>query len=276
MSTGPRRRRESFDAVADDYARYRPAPPAPVVDAVCASGGLGPGTRVLEIGCGAGQLTVALGQRGVDVTAVELGPRLAARAERNLTGCPNARVVIAAFEEWPLPARPFDAVVSANAFHWLDPEIRFVKTATALRVGGSLVIVVVHHVRGGTSAFFDANQRHYVGWGLSEAPQRPPTRADLRGSFPELDTLPAFGSVRRRWFEVPVRSTTEEYLGWLRTDSLVNAVDPVARRGFLADMARLIDTEFDGSVVRNWVHEVITAVRVPAGAGAAPSAAPGG
>jgi 16S rRNA A1518/A1519 N6-dimethyltransferase RsmA/KsgA/DIM1 with predicted DNA glycosylase/AP lyase activity len=37
--------------------------------------GIGPGSRVLEIGPGTGQATLSLAERGCRVVAVELGPR---------------------------------------------------------------------------------------------------------------------------------------------------------------------------------------------------------
>jgi len=132
----PERRPESFDAVADAYDRYRSAYPEKVEHAVVALSGLRRGSRVLEIGCGTGQLSVPLAARGVELTAVELGPRLAARAQRNLEPYANARVEVGSFEAWPHPSEKFDAVVSASAFHWLDPAIRGAKSAEALRPGG--------------------------------------------------------------------------------------------------------------------------------------------
>ena len=113
-SRGPERRPESFDAVADIYDRYRPTYRGEIVDAVIAAAALHPGSRVLEIGCGTGQLSVPLAKRGVDLMAVELGPALAARARRNLEPYPNAHVEVSSFEDWRLPRETFDAVVSAK------------------------------------------------------------------------------------------------------------------------------------------------------------------
>jgi SAM-dependent methyltransferase len=96
----PERRPESFDAVADAYDLYRSAYPMNVENAVVALSGLRRGSRVLEIGCGTGQLSVPLAKCGVELTAVELGPRLAARAQRNLEPYPNARVEVGSFEAW--------------------------------------------------------------------------------------------------------------------------------------------------------------------------------
>ena len=91
---GRRRSPESFDAVADLYDEFRPAPPPEVVAAVVEVSQVRPGSRVLEIGCGTGQLSVPLAVHGVDLTAIEVGPNLAARARRNLASFPNARVEV--------------------------------------------------------------------------------------------------------------------------------------------------------------------------------------
>src|SRR3954468_12024269 len=104
-------RRLTFDRVAELYDRVRPTYPPELIDDVAA---LGP--RVLEIGPGTGQATRALVERGLEVTAVELGTNLAAIARRNV---PQAHVVNAEFETWEPERADFDAVVSFTAFHWI-------------------------------------------------------------------------------------------------------------------------------------------------------------
>src|SRR5687767_7956821 len=130
--------RTTFDSVAERYDRARPPYPIAIFDDLAASAKLERGSRVLDIGAGTGLATVPLAERGCDVVAIELGPELAAIAARRLAAFPSAHVVIASFEDWPLPGAPFDAVVSATAFHWIDPRIRVAKAAAALRAGGTL------------------------------------------------------------------------------------------------------------------------------------------
>jgi SAM-dependent methyltransferase len=45
------------------------------------------------------------------------------------------------FEEWPLAASAFDIVVSASAFHWIRPEVGYLKAAAALRDDGYFVLL---------------------------------------------------------------------------------------------------------------------------------------
>lgn len=256
------RRRESFDSVADFYDRYRLPYPEEVVDDVITSSNLRDGSRVLEVGCGTGQLSVPLVQHGVDLVAIELGPHLAAHARRNLERFPSARVEVSSFEDWQLPSQKFDAVVSASAFHWLDPKVRFSKSAQALRPEGFLTIVHAHHVRGGTPGFFADTQLYYIKWGLSDDPFFEPTAAaDAPAMYPELDQLSEFTSVERHRFEAPRSLSTASYIGWLNTDSLVLSLDDESRRGFLRDIEGLIESKYHGTAARNFVYEVILAQR---------------
>jgi SAM-dependent methyltransferase len=249
--------------------------PQEVVDTVITPSHLHGGSIVLEIGCGTGQLSVPLAQMGLDLLAIELGPHLAAHARRNLGPFPNARVEVSSFEDWPLPAQKFDAVICASAFHWLDPDIRFSKSAAALRPGGFLTIAHAHHVKGGTPGFFADSQHYYVKWGLSDDPFFEPTAAaDAPAIYPEMDRLPEFRSVERHRFEASRELETASYIGWLNTDSLVTSLDDTSRRGFLQDIEQLIDSKYHGAAARNFVYEVLVAQKAPYRTGSVRSAYP--
>src|SRR5438067_496409 len=72
--------------------------------------------RVVEIGCGTGQATLPLAERGYAITCVELGEQLAAVAQRKLAGFPEVKVVTANFEAWQPDRAEFDAIVAFTAF----------------------------------------------------------------------------------------------------------------------------------------------------------------
>jgi ubiquinone/menaquinone biosynthesis C-methylase UbiE len=96
-----------FDAVAAEYDRHRPAYPDEIVDQACLVAGIGRGDRVLEVGCGTGQLTRSLLARGLHVTAVEPGPSLIALARQNTEGAGSVEFVNARFEDASLPRQHF-------------------------------------------------------------------------------------------------------------------------------------------------------------------------
>ena len=96
--------RRIFDEDADTYERARPGYPDELIGDLVELTGLGPGRSVIEIGPGTGQATRHLLAAGAEVTAVELGPHLAARLRTRLGGT-GLRVVEGAFECWEPPHR---------------------------------------------------------------------------------------------------------------------------------------------------------------------------
>jgi ubiquinone/menaquinone biosynthesis C-methylase UbiE len=131
--------RNLFDGIADRYEASRPGYPPRVVEFVAATAGLSPGAAVLEIGCGTGQLTERLARSGFRVTAIDIGPSLIAVARRRVTGA-DVSFQVTSFEDLAADAS-FDLVVSGAAFHWIDPEVAFSKSARLLRPGGWLALL---------------------------------------------------------------------------------------------------------------------------------------
>jgi SAM-dependent methyltransferase len=130
-----------FNEIADEYARHRPAYPDALIDRACEVAALAPGLSVLEIGCGTGQLTRSLLARGLRVTAVEPGARLIARARAGLAGAGEVQFVNARFEEASVLRAHYQAVFSASAIHWVDPDVGWRKIADALVDGGTVALV---------------------------------------------------------------------------------------------------------------------------------------
>lgn len=257
--------RDTFDRAAERYDRARPRYPRTLVAELARAAGLGPDSRVLEIGPGTGQLTVPLAEFGCRLTAVELGPALAAVARRRLGAFPQVDVEVADFERWELPDEPFDLVVTATAYHWLDPRVRVAKAAAALRPGGRLAVVTTHHVAGGTQDFFDRMQRCYERWDPSTPPGfRSPTEDESATDTGEFERSAHFGDVTVWRGAREITYTTDEYLDVLLTYSGHLAMDELSRQGLLACLRELLETRYSGRVTKRYLHELITATRTGA------------
>lgn len=248
-------RRGTFDADAERYDRARPRYPAALIDRIV---GESPGRDVLEIGCGTGQLTVSLAERGMGVTAVELGAALSAVARRNLAPY-RCEVITDDFERWT-PTRSYDAVIAATSFHWLDPATRLDRVAALLRPGGLLAIAGTAHVAGGTGQFFVDVQHCYEQWdpatppGLRLSSDAPPRLDHVEGS---ADLIPLAPSRHRQ----EISYSTPEYIDLLGTFS--NMIElPDDRRNALFDcIASLIDGDYGGRVVKAYLHGLVLARR---------------
>jgi len=127
----------SSDVAAYDFGR--PAYPDRVYELLRRVCGLGPGTRVVEIGPGTGQATGPLLDNGASVTAVELGAEMAARLEAKNQGR-NLSVHVGAFEEVALDPESFDLIVAATSFHWVPTDVGLHRCADLLRPGGWLAL----------------------------------------------------------------------------------------------------------------------------------------
>ena len=130
-----------FDQVAVEYDRHRPTYPEQLISLACELAGLERGDRVLEIGCGTGQLTRSLLARGLRVTAIEPGAQLAGLAQQRLQGADALELVNARFEDARLPHEHFRAFFSASAIHWVDPDVGWQRAADALVPGGTLALI---------------------------------------------------------------------------------------------------------------------------------------
>jgi SAM-dependent methyltransferase len=254
MATGDRERlRSTFTEDAELYERARPCYPPQMFDHLA----LGSGCRVLEIGCGTGQATVPLAQRGCQIVAVELGSDLAAVARRNLAGYPAVQVVTAAFEDWPLPTEPFDVVLAATAFHWIDPAVRVDKSAQALRLGGVLATIATRHIAGGSERFFVEVQDCYERFDPQTPPNlRLPTADEIVKDSQELTMSGWFDEAVFYRYEWELPYTAAEYLDVLRTYSGHRALDPAARHDLLRCIAGLIEDRHGGRIIKRYLTEL--------------------
>jgi SAM-dependent methyltransferase len=131
-------RRRSFDQMAQLYSRARGAPPPALFDAVAVF--VPPPADALEIGCGPGNASLPLLERGFRIHAVEVGENLAAFARQRLAAFPFT-VEVGKFEDASLQVASVDLVVCSSAFHWLDRERALRQVVKVLKPGGALALI---------------------------------------------------------------------------------------------------------------------------------------
>jgi 2-polyprenyl-3-methyl-5-hydroxy-6-metoxy-1,4-benzoquinol methylase len=94
-----------------------------------------PGSKILEIGCGAGLLTEKFARSGADIIAVDLSPELLDIARgRGLAG---VRFLEKNFEDCDVEG-PFDAVIGSSILHHLELERTWKKIFSLLKPGGRM------------------------------------------------------------------------------------------------------------------------------------------
>lgn len=270
--------RAVFDRVAGLYDAGRPGYPSDAIADLGARCALRSGSRVLEVGCGTGQATRALAGIGCAVRALELGAQLARLAAENLASFPDVEIVTTAFEDAVESPGSYDAVVSATAFHWIDPSLAFPKAATLLRPGGSLALLTNAHVAGGTQNAIA---------GEVQAVHRRVAPDVGTCTFPSVDDLrrwaSADGDIAAVWsrverkmaepppvdhlFAPPVVSCypwiadydRDGYLTMLSTQSTYALMDPARREELLGAIGSVIDDRLGGTITKQYVCILVTA-----------------
>jgi len=104
---------------------------------------LPPATRVLEIGCGAGLLSIQLARRGYEVESVDSTGAMVDLAQRNAIRA-GARVTVAQADAHRLKGRSdggYGLVVALGVIPWLhSPEIAVAEMSRVLVAGGHLIV----------------------------------------------------------------------------------------------------------------------------------------
>ncbi len=124
----------SFDHAAEAYERARPGYPDEAVDWLLAANP----REVLDLGAGTGKLTRSLQGRVTTLYAVDPSPKMLAQLT---TVVPQAIASVGTAERIPLPDACVDAVLVAQAWHWVDPDRAIPEVRRVLRPGGELGLI---------------------------------------------------------------------------------------------------------------------------------------
>lgn len=101
-----------------------------------------PGERILDLGCGTGELTAHIAAAGAEVVGIDLSPAMIGSAR---AAHPGLRFEVADAADFRFD-QPFDAIFSNAALHWVrDAEGAAACMSRALRSGGRLVIEMGGH-----------------------------------------------------------------------------------------------------------------------------------
>lgn len=256
---------------ASDVAAYeigRPGYPERVYELLRDVCGLGPGTRVLEIGPGTGQATVRLLEHGAAVTAVELGADLADRVAAKYHDR-DLEVSVGAFEDVDIARRSFDLAAAATSFHWVPTEVGLRRCADALRAGGWLALW--------WSYFGDPHRPDPFHEALTPVLERlapslievpgadakgaggQPYALDASARIADIEAAGRFGPVRHETVAWTGRHTARQLRSMFASFSPWLALAPAERTVVLDALEKLATDEFGGVVERPYLTTVYLA-----------------
>jgi len=129
---------QSFNKQADFYDNNRPDYPEELIATIMNKANLTVDSKMLEIGAGSGKATALFADFGFEITCVEPAVDFVKKGKEKFKDNKNIKYIVSPFEDYAEPIEYFDAIISAQAFHWVSQPIGYEKCANTLKKGGCL------------------------------------------------------------------------------------------------------------------------------------------
>ena len=190
-------------------------------------------------------------------TASNQAPKWLPSPAPNWRISPNVKVNCVSFEAFSCQPATYDLLLSATAFHWIDPRIRFQKAHELLKASGALAVFWHRPVQTETSRhIFRAVQQIYraVAPELTSDYVAPPPPAEVATEYEAL--IPGSGyfddlEIRRHY--VATKYAARAYIELLGTFSDHQTLNESKRQRLFSDIESLINDAFAGTVIRETV-----------------------
>ncbi|GJM41639.1 MAG: hypothetical protein DHS20C20_19210 [Ardenticatenaceae bacterium] len=238
---------QRFDGVAVAYEMYRPTYPAELIEDLISLTGIQPASAILEIGSGTGKATRLFAQRGYNILCLEPGQNLIDVAKEAMAAYrEQLQFEQARFEEWDANGPQFDLIYSAQAFHWVPQEVRYVKTAVLLKPKGHLA-TFWNMYPGFPGAIGEALDAIYEEISPEIARAKTDPHELIAQRKKSMERQERFGNVQVRTYPWVEKYTAEAYVDLLGTYSDHLRLTEEKRQKLFAAIANLI--EKNGGVI---------------------------
>lgn len=257
----PAQRKELFNEIAELYDSIRPGYSDEIIETIVVFSRIPPAGRILEIGCGTGQITLPFARRGYAILGLEPGDNLAAMTRRKCRCYPQVEIQQITYENWPLQPQAFHLILSAQAFHWIDPELGCAKAAAALGSGGAFALVWNNDVSQDTPfrrATEPLYEKYFQKKGTDDQQSTLQRHSDRdKEILSRSDQFTEIREFRQAWEKT---FPGADYIRLLHTHSDHRALPEPERSSFFRDLEAIID-RFEGRVFRKYETYVLLARR---------------
>lgn len=230
-----------FNEDVSNYDKIRPGYPEKLYREISAYSGVNADSKLLEIGIGTGQATLPFLEIGSKITAIELGDRLSAFAEKKFKSYENFEVINGDFMSYPFEENYFDLIYCATGFHWMPVPESYQKLWRCLKKGGVAALFWNHPFPNRKNDVSNvASKRVYDKYCPSEHELVEFEETDCKSQIEYLQQS-GFSDIHCKLFHRKRTLSTGEYIQLLNTYSDHLSLDPDIKRQFEAEMRLAID-----------------------------------
>ncbi len=234
--------RTTFNEGEYNYDKARPDYPGELFGNIFRYIDLSENSNVIEIGIGTGQATLPFLNKGCNVTAVELGDRLAKYCQQKFSEFRNFKIINSDFIKADLPENSFDLIYSATAFHWIPKDRGYAKIKSLLKPDGAVALFWNHPFVSNTSD--ETNLASMSVYKKYRPDDKTPSEFDLSKCQKQISELKQYGfkNIKSKIYKRTRKLTSEEYISLIKTYSDHNALPEKLRKVFEHDMKQVIDS----------------------------------
>lgn len=207
----------TFDNVAEDYDKVRPAYVRELYEDIFRYKPVNADSSILEIGIGTGRATLPFLKKNCAVTALEPGKSLAAAAMEKYRAYDKFFLYQQTFQDFACPPDSFDFIFSATAFHWIPEEYGYKRVYELLKKGGAFARFAYHagadKGREALTAEIESLYQKYMGY-------RKKASGFCREDAAETARIAekyGFSDISYQLYHVTKDFTADEYMMLLRT-----------------------------------------------------------
>lgn len=252
-----------FAGTAWHYARYRPGYPHVFIDDLVAQLGLDGTGRLLDLGCGTGQLTLPLARHVAEAVGLDPEPGMLAEAERHARECgvTNVTWLQGSSEQYPAGIGHFRLVTMGRSFHWMNREQVLAALDEIVDDDGNVVIANDSCLVRPTTPWQQAIEEVQKLFLNNDHAGTP--RTENPRTHEQILTKSPFRQIHRRDYEFERTWTVEQAIGYLYSTSFPLRRFLGDRRTAFEDKVTetLLDIDPSGSFIEPVTLEVLVAGR---------------
>ena len=227
----------SFGAMVGIYDRVRPDYHVWSISDIIRFIDLKSNDPVLEVGCGSGQATQLLVDRGLlNIDAIDISEPLIALAQKKIDD--GARFIVGAFETAELPQSQYKLLLFALSFHWIDRAVRCQRIHSLLTDDGHVAIINNYHLFSESET-----ERRVFELYRQLCPEFPKEYEDeikLRSELLELGKNNLTSEYYRKYPPRTLTYTRDDYRALQQSFSWVNTLEKYYQRIFFQELDRII------------------------------------
>ena len=238
----------SFNDVPELYERLRPTYPEKLIEDIINYSALTSTSEILEIGPGTGQITLPFARRGYSITGIEIGENLVDHLRTKLLNYPNAKIYNYSFEEWDNMGKTFDLIISAQAFHWIDPNIGYPKVEQLLNKNGRLALIWIYHPCTDMINELDKVYKKY----FPNYKKLEDVESQMNKQIEEIKASNLFANLKVYTYQFEIEYTSSQYIDLLDTYSDHRTMDKEIKSLLFNEIKKTIN-KFGGKIRKPYI-----------------------